>query len=59
MPRAMKEGDDPHLVAPEAERSDFWEERQRESLPNVPVEKVGKETLPWGVRLKAAKVRSF
>lgn len=55
MPRAMKEGDDPHLVAPEAERSDFWEERQRESLPNVPVEKVGKETLPWGVRLKAAK----
>jgi len=56
MPRAMKEGDDPRLMTSEAERSDLWEERQPgSSLPEVAEKKVGTQTLPWGMRLKAAK----
>jgi hypothetical protein len=47
-------------MAPGAERSDYCEERQRgSSLPEVPKEKVGKQSLPWGVRFKAVKVSSF
>jgi hypothetical protein len=54
MTRAVKEGDDPRLMAPEAERSDY---QSGSSLPKVSVQKVEKQSLPCGVRFKAAKVR--